>query len=319
MKKIVILNDTTRDAGHWGCSLVMNNLVRLCEASGYDDIYRDKDCRRNFNIFEFREKIQSADIVLLNGEGTLHDNAGAVWFEKARMAAEMRKKVFLVNSVWQNNPETKKYLDVFAAACFRESLSYEEARRDGAENAYPVPDLSFYSTDIFRNAAKNFPKERKRVLMVDSTVRKITEKMIDYAYKKQIDMVFMYEKNRRRWSKKWWYRWKNFYYGRCFELFETPQQLEAYSHLVSGRYHACCLAMMCGCPCLAVSSNTWKTEGMYKDAGIEVERYVLADFTDKDDRLGRFFEEKHSELRETALSYATEAPKKIEAFYKDIL
>ena len=77
--------------------------------------------------------------------------------------------------------------------------------------------------------------------------------------------------------------------------------------------------MMCGCPCLAVSSNTWKTEGMYKDAGIEVERYVLADFTDKDDRLGRFFEEKHSELRETALSYAAEAPKKIEAVYKDIL
>lgn len=46
-----------------------------------------------------------------------------------------------------------------------------------------------------------------------------------------------------------------------------PKLLNAES-IVSGRFHATCIAMMTGIPFTAYGTNTWKTEAMLKDAGL---------------------------------------------------
>ena len=106
MIKIALLNDTTRDAGHIGCIAVMHNLRLLCLNKNWEIIFTDADCHR-LNKSDYSQKIQSADIVILNGEGSLHNNQNTIWFEKMLLAKEAHKKCFLMNTIWQAN-ELKK-------------------------------------------------------------------------------------------------------------------------------------------------------------------------------------------------------------------
>lgn len=81
MIKTVLLNDTTRDVGHLGCRLVIDNLKQLCQKYGFEILCCDKDAS-HFKEDEVVEKIKNAAVVILNGEGNLHDDAGEIWLKK---------------------------------------------------------------------------------------------------------------------------------------------------------------------------------------------------------------------------------------------
>lgn len=49
MVKVVILNDTTRDEGHIGCRLVMENMRKLCRENGWNVLFCDQNGRNGFS------------------------------------------------------------------------------------------------------------------------------------------------------------------------------------------------------------------------------------------------------------------------------
>ena len=71
--KILIVNDT-RTENHHGCSRVMNCIdknLKLREISAIDYI----NVSSKWSFFEnSKKKVLKADLLLINGEGTLHDD-----------------------------------------------------------------------------------------------------------------------------------------------------------------------------------------------------------------------------------------------------
>ena len=314
MLKAVILNDTTRDLGHIGCCMVINNICSICKKNNVDVIYKDRICYNNIDEDEFLSNIKKVDVVLLNGEGTLHDNVGDVWFKKALIAKNLGKKVFLINSVWQNNNVSKKYLDVFDAISVRESFSYEDIIKDRSSDVFCVPDMSFYSFPFLEKKSGN---NYNKTIFIDSTIKNITTLLIMYSYKKQTDMLFMYEKNKNRFKRYWKNRLLNFYYGKNFEILDSYEKILWSDKVVSGRYHADCLAMMIGVPALGIISNTWKVDGLFHDA--DLEEYVLKDIDILEQRINAFMQTKPVLWKDKSQEYSFIAEKKIKEFFKLIL
>ena len=144
-KKAIVINDTRREVGHLGCSLVMRNIIHICKTKSIEVLFSDESISEDFDESDFLSKVEKVDCLILNGEGTLHYNGGSGLIKKAEMAKDRGKQVILINSVWQNNFYAKKYLYIFDRIYVRESFSYKEIIRDGAKNVDVVPDMSFYS------------------------------------------------------------------------------------------------------------------------------------------------------------------------------
>ncbi|OLA72414.1 MAG: hypothetical protein BHW62_10215 [Acinetobacter sp. CAG:196_36_41] len=112
--KAYILNDTSREKHHAGCLLVMKNLKTLCKKYGIEILFSDKALPdENIDIIQFKENIKRFDLLLLNGEGTLHHSRATNFFEKCEIAKDLKKKVILLNTVWQDNQNTEHYLELF--------------------------------------------------------------------------------------------------------------------------------------------------------------------------------------------------------------
>ena len=265
MVKIAILNDTTRDVGHIGCQAVMHNLRLLCLNKNWEIIFTDTDCHR-LNKSDYTKQIQPADIILLNGEGSLHDDQNIIWFEKILLAKEAHKKCFLVNTIWQANESNKKYLDLFDVITVRESLSLRQMQKDGAKDVVVLPDLSFYSFGKIPEPDKSL--KRNPLALVDCTLKDVTKNLINYAFYYNYPLFFMYEKQFNKNARNLFYRAKHYFKGTNFYHLNCAEKLGWFDKIISGRFHADCFAMMLGVPTLALHSNTWKTKGLYIDADL---------------------------------------------------
>lgn len=266
MLKAALLNDTTRDKGHWGCLHVIQNITSLCLNKNCKICLYDKNGSENFDKTEFCNQISAADIVILNGEGTLHDDAGEVWLQKALLAKELKKKVFLVNAVWQNNPANKRYLSVFDVCSFRETFSFQEAVKDGCKNAFHIPDLSFYSLPELKNLDYH---PHKNLAIIDSVKKDITSELIKIAKKQNCDLFFMYHKHWQKQKRNWRYFPALLMHHLHFLHLDNAKQLLPYKSLISGRFHACCMSLMLKIPTFAIESNTWKIKSMFHDAHLD--------------------------------------------------
>ena len=160
-KRVFIINDTHRESFlHLGCKIVMENIYILCKKYDLEVVGSDKDISEVFDETLFSNSIKDADCVIVNGEGTLHDNAGMGIFNRIKIVKELNKKIVLINAVWQNNFVTKQYLNYFDLICVREGFSLKEIIGDGAKNAFCVPDLTFYSANNIIKALIRIAKER---------------------------------------------------------------------------------------------------------------------------------------------------------------
>lgn len=263
MIKVALLNDTTRDIGHWGCNHVIQNINTLCHEHNCEIYLYDRNTDKDFDYKEFKEQINPADIVLLNGEGTLHDNAGSNWLKKAAIAKDLNKKTFLVNSVWQNNTQTKNYLQIFDICTFREAFSYNEAIQDGCKNAIKIPDLTFYSWPTLKELPHH---PQKKIGIIDSTKKDITSELIKLSILYKSDLFFMYLKHWKKYQRDIRYLFQR---NKNFKHLEKAEQLTDYETLISGRFHACCMSLMLGIPTISIESNTWKIKSMLQDAELE--------------------------------------------------
>ncbi len=231
MPKVALINDTSLYSNHFGCELVCQVFREEFKRLGLDLVLT---LPKRFNLEEYAKQLAQVDLVVLNGEGTLHDNK----FQQLIDLAGQYPCV-LVNCVFEKNtpnPNLKKFLYISA----RESFSAAEIRHHGAE-CEVVPDLIFGST-----FARIYPKQKitKKLGVTDNVVKEY------YGI--------------------WPLRWRVRGFSATGQTAGVYlQKLLSYKKIASGRFHTAVLCSVKGIPFSTWDSNSWKTRALMHDMGVE--------------------------------------------------
>jgi len=133
--KVVILNDTSV-SGHFGGRLVMNALHAGLTLRGIEVL--DKvQVREPWE--DHRDVMDKADLIIVNGEGSIHHGARMELLEVAKFYPSA-----LINAVYQEVP-SNEWIKDFKYISVRESLSQAKVAEHGAV-AKVVPDVIFTHT-----------------------------------------------------------------------------------------------------------------------------------------------------------------------------
>lgn len=229
--KVVIINDTSEQS-HFGCQLVMQAYRNLCDQFGMEIIYTIPGSSL-WRMVEHREKLNKADLIIVNGEGSIHNNMRVDLFGVANHYPSV-----LINTTFQKMTEVGDSLKNFLYISCREDMSRRFIEKFGVESDV-TPDV------IFSHKIKRTIEPTKLMGFTDSS----------FNSKTKFDLI---------------------------RLTRDPasyiKELSTYKHLVIGRFHAICLAMMLEIPFSAYNANTWKNLGIMKDVGLtEYFRYNIED------------------------------------------
>lgn len=266
--KIVLFNDTST-IEHIGCQAVSNSHKRglkrheiihsypvssFISLSKLDEKSQLKSLRTNKNLISYIEK---SDGIVINGEGTLHHDRGSEYLAIAKIAKEHNKKVFLVNTIFQ---EMSKHVDVLKLIddiAVREMFSKSEVEKLGGKarlvldsildaQFQPVDCVDFANTVVFTD----YHHERQR------DVGKAMEEAyinLPKAYGgRGVSFYPMHVKNAKS-------VWKH-----------AVQNLRTANTVITGRHHGVYLAGLAGVPFVACGGNSWKIESLIKTSGLPI-------------------------------------------------
>jgi hypothetical protein len=288
----------------------------------------------------FLKQMKNADIVIVNGEGTLHHAEDRVK-DLARIGKYVKEHLFkpvvLINTIYQDNgPEIGAYMKYFDLIYVRESFSQRELEKIGILS-HVVPDMTFYTTydlmgkhitndigvsdSVYSSVSKKLYKFAMRyhyhflpVLSVPkinnfkyfgSLLKLIRFKMISW-----IKIILLKLKIPLSYKQK-----RSLYFMEHYmDYISAVADLKLF---VSGRFHSLCFAVKTMTPFIAIRSNSHKIEGMFEDIGIGDNRIVHIDEV-KQEILAKY-EYFSEDEREKIERYVTEAPIKIEEMFDKIL
>lgn len=119
--KAALLNDTSKY--HCGCKAVISVLEKQLQDLDATIVYRLISTDTYGGVTLSPDKYKEADVIIINGEGSMHHGSGGNIL-KSVVPWIGKKKIFLVNSVWDGQPPSygnivSKFDRVFA----RESIS----------------------------------------------------------------------------------------------------------------------------------------------------------------------------------------------------
>jgi hypothetical protein len=265
--KAILLNDTGA-SGHAGCQIVIQNVLQACEGVGIELVATSPTSARDDDEFVGRWWSE-IDLVLLNGEGTLHDDqAKALELARAaEKASRAGKPVVLFNSVWQNNPQASRLLPHLDLIFCRESLSATEIERLGFE-VRVIPDMVFASPLVSEIPSGS----RQGTVILDSVDPRLARCLAWHACRCHCTYMPMtpesYERIRRRRLLSWALA-KRSQGSPLHPGPEFSRKLTGYRAAISGRFHGTCLCFLANVPVASIASNTHKIEGLYLDAGLD--------------------------------------------------
>lgn len=292
--KCVVLNDTSNQRHH-GCVVVMKALFAMCEEHGTEVTatnFVGTDWKKNS---KFVDSLKKCDLVLINGEGTIHHGSrwGFVLLEAGLFAKTLGKRVFLINAVWQENPEAfSKIARTFDGVFVRESFSKEQLQLNNVA-AKVVPDLSFYA---------KFPdletsRERSGIMFTDGVDKDLSVRMWSIANRNKLGFVPVtypksgskvdrvsyavraYDKKRVVVHPVSYLRavMSSLSYSESAEIDEKVffQLLGEQSLVITARFHALCFLVRSETPFLCLWSNSFKMQGLLADLGLRIEDYRI--------------------------------------------
>ncbi len=265
--RALVLNDTRRGSfsRHIGCAAVMEHLLHLCATHGIDVGRTFKEPER-LDSQEFVEALHDAQIVIVNGEGTMHhDTRVALILARAIVFAKGHgKATALVNAVWQANRVVNGCLQSLDYVCARDSHSAAQMREAGLPEPDVAPDLSFYRMP---GEGEPLPGTRgSAVLVIDSVDAEFSERLYAFASARRLEFRVMQD-------------WRQRPGGGALPFAGSAhvslEELRSAGVVITGRFHAVCLAMKYGVPFLTARSNTHKIEALLHDAGLPVDEFIL--------------------------------------------
>lgn len=343
MKKAVLLNDTSYDH-HYGCEVVMQNIRKALDARGIEVLYAcpvGRDWKADSLCLS---AIQTCDIVIVNGEGTIHHSKekGKWLVEAASHADKLGKPAVLFNATYQENDESFiPYLKAFHRIYVRESFSQRELHNQGVQSAI-VPDMTFYSSYPEADPQAHFGEPL--VGFSDSATSSIARRLYKLSVESQrLPYLPMFAPFIRRND-----NFRSFYDEVVFHLqrqmgkavakvLPVKMKYISYAHivpafeeyiaavkglglLVTGRFHSLCFAIQTLVPFIALASNSHKIEGLVADIGLGqgrvlpielVEKYSIGEMIES---YGRYTDEEKEMIRR----YNRDAVVKINSMFDEI-
>lgn len=287
---MTVLNDTGARGCHFGSGRVMENIGILARQSGLKISSTVAVGTPSTSPF-MRRSIHDADIVMVNGEGTLHHGRRrARWLIDAiKYAKSGNKPVALVNALYQHNPESWdaviRDLDLVYA---RDGMSASQLSIAAGREVGHMGDLSLYSEGF-----SSPERERNGTLFGDSVHIKTTRRILAVAGNvsmlapvRVMPITNCYRPSGSGGAAA--FDLKTIYAYRC------QRKLRRYRHLVSfsaseeaymetlgrfalsvtGRFHALCFALLTRTPFVAIASNSWKMDAIIGDVGLRRERLL---------------------------------------------
>lgn len=290
MLKVLVFNDTRVDSHH-GCYRVMENIELSVMNAGYElvgTVPAHKDWRNDESVLK---KIKNSDVLIVNGEGTLHDSrqAGAYLLEVAVVAKRYKKQSVLINATWENNSSTYiNLLKNFRYISVRDRESQKELKAYNIDSVY-APDMSI----LVRH--EKISNTRERIGFVDSVIPLRAKEIYELSKKTKNSILapIIFPKNgvmgELSFIKACYYSYgisdKKDVFGmlcywinnRASSVISSEKYVDKISKLkllVTGRYHAVCIALITETPFIAIESNTSKISRLIDDIGLNKERVV---------------------------------------------
>lgn len=308
---VVLLNDTSTRYHH-GCTRVMCLLVAGLERHGLHVSHRIPARHDWANDPAAVAAIKAADLVVINGEGTLHHgkDAGLRLLEVATHPARTDVPVALVNAIYEHNPQAWNpllaQLDFLSA---RDATSAQTLTQASGKPVGWLPDLSLTAPA----PAKTDTLPRSGIIVGDSVKWEARRNLARIASDLE-GAMFVPTKSLRQgiWrapvlgglAKSALYRVYNGFDGLRTPRFEMPLTEDGYLTLlaqaelhVTGRFHAVCLSMLTQTPFVALRSNASKIERLLRDAGLSAQRVIDPDLRPLDPARFAFSAEELSALR----------------------
>ena len=279
MKKVAIFNDTSI-SGHFGCIAVTSNLNDLLLDHNMEPVYF-WPVGANWipHSEKIKEELRNVDAVILNGEGTLHNDSSreqvSSLLQLPRFCNEkLKKPCFLVNATLHNMSKGA-YLKLrdFQMIFVRDRCSQKFLRSINIES-FLCPDLSFLGLNNVRYVNLSGKEEKnlqKNILVTGSVLNSINHGLLNFAKKNGYQFEDMKPANSElnRWgARQMWLVYEDlrnfypsFYHAHNFWLNHLANQ----SFIFTGRFH--CVTMCLGLkkPFFAFESNTPKISNLLND------------------------------------------------------
>lgn len=314
MLKVAVINDT-RPTHHFGCLLVMKNLLHLLQQQQMEVAWSwpvSVDWRKH------KRKIRSmpeVDAIIINGEGTIHHNRqrkfSQALIDFCEYASQvMKKPVYVVNATLnQNSPDAYQKLALARAIYVRDRGSLQELNDHDVPGSY-VPDLTMAGSPETMTLDTT---ARQGTLVIDSAIKTDTALLRELADRHDHDFRSMivarpgnarFLRSPRPWVKNIW-KWL-----REDRLVSTDvdvylQQLATYSGVITGRYHTLTMCLKQRVPFYALASNTPKVFFLLNDVfGDDHRQRTLDDIVANGDQPVEPFSEQELAAIDTFLAMA---------------
>lgn len=288
--RVALFNDTSEGA-HYGCDAVMASIDQLFGDAGIAIGWRHYVWSHALNDPGTAPAIASHDAIVVNGEGTIH-SAGLrarALAGLAPMARAAGKKAWLINATLQGNDEAMVAdLAQFDHIWVRESASEAWAQARGLR-VTRMADLSFCQ----HLEPVGQPVQGKGRIVIDSVLPEANLRLYQMAQQEGGPLwTLLHDAEgqmqalrkvpgpesgvpRSRWID-----------GIAFapvprggprDLAQFAAFLSRHAAMITGRFHAACLAVLLRLPFHALPSNTWKIEAMLADIGLDPARMLGPD------------------------------------------
>ncbi|WP_137156455.1 polysaccharide pyruvyl transferase family protein [Rhizobium sp. FKL33] len=258
--RILIVNNTEKmelNKHHAGCKLVMSQINSHLAQRGMQVVGWINETAGFNSLLEVDPNLDGIDAILINGEGTFHDNAPRainllLLCDNIRTA--FKKKVMFINGVWQNNGAfMTDVLEKFDVVSVRDRRSLSEIGRKS--HVLYNPDLTWSCS--FGPSAE----PTRDVAVIDSIYEEMSGNLMKLAITHGKDFWAM-----------------GAYFKNTFALLKadrrlpliatTGQEFGDYRAVVTGRFHGACLALLSGCSVVYTPSNSHKTDSMFDEIGL---------------------------------------------------
>ena len=329
-KKAVILNDTSFESHH-GSEMVINNIKELLLINNIKTIGTNPAGIDFMQNKIFLDNMSISDIVIVNGEGTLHHNQPRA-LELINVVKYVREKlnipIVLINSTYQSNSiQMAKLMKYFDLIFVRETLSQNDLKRYDIYSEV-VPDITFYSR--YDNVKRNL--DREGIAVTDSVYLDKSEALYDLAIKNNITYIPILAHKKsfgvfarvedilriclRVFRFSFWKFGFNYNHTIVRQFYYTKNhsnyvnRISNLKFVIVGRYHSLCFALKTYTPFIAIKSNSHKIEGLLDDIGINKE-YRVKKIKDINLAFDNLSEQEVYKIKE----YIDDAPLKIENMF----
>jgi len=299
--KFVVMNDT-RGEHHFGCDRVMWTIERLIHARG-GIILAFSGVRNDWEADQpFLAQLRDADVILINGEGTLHHGLPDAerLLRVVDHPARRNTPVCIVNALFQENPEEwRRFVEKTSIFATRDSRSADEVQAYHGPQTFQSLDYSLYEDP---GPIVPLPERALNDVIGDSVSKRTTQKLADLS-KGVRDATFIpvmrtIKPSRPHLLGLHWVAREAYVFAHrekfrfsqrnvrfCKDQFDYLGCLRRARRHLTGRFHALCLSLLTETPVAALPSNSWKNEQLIADIGLNPDRIVSWDEIDSADPL----------------------------------